>query len=363
MDISIFLELAYADPDRRDLSAVFEQGLQQVELADKLGYRNVWITEHHFLPGFSASSSPEIFLAAAAVRTKNIRLGHGIVLLPYRINHPLRIAERVATLDSISGGRVDWGGGRAISEIELGAFGVDPDDTVHQWEEALAAIPQMWMNDEFEWDTPTLQVPKRNVVPKPLQEPHPPMFVAATQPRSLEFAGKNGLGVLGFGVQQSDAGSFVEIYEKCIADANPIGGFVTKRFNVFIIALCLEEQQEALDVQVPNFRRYWEYVEQLYKPWTKLDKPPESYRYALESILTAQEAMQKTSMEELSAAGGAAVGDIDHCVETLQVLADAGVDEVMLHMGSFATPHDKVMRSIELFATEVLPRVKQSTKV
>jgi alkanesulfonate monooxygenase SsuD/methylene tetrahydromethanopterin reductase-like flavin-dependent oxidoreductase (luciferase family) len=362
MDISIFLELAYDDPMRRDFAEVFENGLQQVELADRLGYRNVWITEHHFLPGFSASAAPEIFLAAAAARTKNIRLGHGIVLLPFKINHPLRIAERVATLDAISGGRVDWGGGRAISSIELDAFGVLPDDTRPQWEEALAAIPQMWMNDEFEWDSPLLQIPKRNVLPKPTQTPHPPMFVAATQPSSIEFAGKNGLGVLGFGVQQSEAGTFVEQYERAIADAVPLGAFINKRFNVFTIALCLEDQQEALDTQVPNFQRYWDYVEELYKPWTKGEKP-QSYSWALEHIFTTLDAMRGTSMEDLTAMGGAAIGDVDHCVQTLQVLSDAGCDEVMLHMGSFSTPHEKVMRSIELFATEVLPRVQQRAAV
>jgi alkanesulfonate monooxygenase SsuD/methylene tetrahydromethanopterin reductase-like flavin-dependent oxidoreductase (luciferase family) len=362
MDISIFLELAYGDPLRRDFSEVFEEGLQQVELADKLGYRNVWITEHHFLPGFSASSAPEIFLAAAAARTERIRLGHGITLLPFTINHPLRVAERVATLDSISNGRVDWGGGRAISSIELDAFGVAPDDTKPQWEEALAAIPRMWMEDEFEWDSATLKIPKRNVLPKPVQDPHPPMFVAATQPKSVEFAGQNGLGILGFGVQQTDAGSFVELYEKALADAQPIGGFVNKRFNVFTIALCCEDQQEALDIQVPNFQRYWDYVEELYKPWTEGDKP-QSYSWALEHIFTTLDAMRGTSMEDLTAAGGAAIGDVDHCVQTLQVLADAGVDEVMLHMGSFTTPHEKVMKSIELFASEVLPRVRDKAAV
>lgn len=355
MDISLFLELAYDDPLSRDGSRVFEEALEQVQLADQLGYRNVWITEHHFLPGFSLSSSPEIFLAAAAMRTRRIRLGHGIVLLPFKINHPLRVAERAATLDTISGGRLDWGGGRALSEIELAAFGVPADQTQPEWREALAAIPRMWMDQEFEWDTELLQVPKRAVLPKPRQNPHPPMFVAATQPYSVEFAAQNGLGVLGFGIQQTDAGSFVDLYKRTIADAKPIGGFVNNRFNVFTIALCLDDQEEAVKIQGPNFERYGDYVSDLYKPWTEGEQP-RTYAWALERI-TALETMRNTSMEDLSNAGGAAIGGIDDCVRSLRVFADAGADEVMLHMGSFSTPHDKVMRSIELFAKEVLPRV------
>src|SRR5436309_9862174 len=112
----------------------FDQCVEQVLLADQLGYKGVWFTEHHFLPGFSYSSAPELVLSHLAAKTKNIRLGHGIVLLPFRINHPLRVAERIATLDVLSNGRVDFGGGRAISESELSGFKVDPEVTRAQWE-------------------------------------------------------------------------------------------------------------------------------------------------------------------------------------------------------------------------------------
>ena len=113
-------------------------------LADQLGDRSVWFTEHHFLPGFSYSSTPEPVLAHLAARTKNIRLGQRIVLLPFSINHPLRVAERIATLDVLSNGRVEFGGGRAISESELAGFEVDPDDTRPQWEVSLRILPKIW---------------------------------------------------------------------------------------------------------------------------------------------------------------------------------------------------------------------------
>ncbi len=126
------------------------------------------------------SPAPEVFLAALARETKKIRLGHAIVLLPHSINHPLRVAERIAVLDILSDGRVEFGGGRAISESELSAFGVDPDDTRPQWEEALRMLPRMWTEETFSWESKTLPVPPRAVVPKPVQKPHPPMWVSAT---------------------------------------------------------------------------------------------------------------------------------------------------------------------------------------
>src|ERR1700751_4381523 len=166
-----------------------DECLEQTMLADRLGYKGVWFTEHHFLPGFSYSSSPELVLAHLAARTKNIRLGHGIVLLPFHINHPLGVADRIATLDLLSNGRVEFGGGRAISESELSGFEVDPDDTRRQWEESLSILPRIWTQETFEYQSPTLKTPARRVVPKPVQKPHPPMWVAATQPATLEFAG------------------------------------------------------------------------------------------------------------------------------------------------------------------------------
>ena len=145
-----------------------------------------------------------------AAKTKNIRLGHGIVLLPFRINHPVRVAERIATLDVLSNGRVDFGGGRAISESELSGFEVDPEVTRAQWEESLAILPKAWTQDTFSWESPTMKIPERQVVPKPVQKPHPPMWVACTQPASIEFAGDNGIGVLGFGIGQGQSNDYVQ---------------------------------------------------------------------------------------------------------------------------------------------------------
>lgn len=362
MDLSLIYELETADTSEAGVKRVFQECLEQVQLADSLGYNSVWFTEHHFLERFSYSSAPEVFLPFLAANTKNIRLGHGIVLLPFNINHPLRVAERVATLDVLSNGRVNFGGGRAISESELSAFGVDPEVTRPQWEESLRMLPKMWTEDTFSWDSPTMKIPDRTVIPKPVQKPHPPMSVACTQPASIEFAGNNGLGVLGFGIGVDGSNSYVELYREKIKNCTPIGKTVTNRFSLFVTGLCCDTDEEALRLRGPDMRAYNDQVRQLFAPWVG-GKAPTSYKWFMDHWKESDALMQNTSMEDIVAAGGAAIGSPETCVKVLQKLADAGVDEVMLFLQSYTTPHKAVLRSIELFAKEVMPKVKIPAKV
>src|SRR5213594_4461526 len=167
----------------------YHDALDQIELADKVGFDYVWEVEHHFLVEYSHSSAPEVFLAAASQRTKNIRIGQGVALLPNPFNHPIRVAERAAALDIVSDGRLELGTGRSITEQELGGFGIDPADSRPMWEEAIQMIPKMWQTEEFAWEGDYFVVPPRNVLPKPVQKPHPPLWMACTQPDSFRIAG------------------------------------------------------------------------------------------------------------------------------------------------------------------------------
>ena len=157
-----------------DEERLLADALEQVELADRLGIDYVWEVEHHFLEEYSHSAAPEVFLAAASQRTSRIRLGHGIVQVPPAVNHPARVAERVATLDLISGGRVEFGTGEGSSQIELGGFGVDRELKRAQWEESLDAITRMFVEEPFAgYDGRWISMPPRNVIPKPKQRPAP----------------------------------------------------------------------------------------------------------------------------------------------------------------------------------------------
>ena len=178
----------------------YHQALEQICLADELGYDQVWEVEHHFLEEYSHSSAPEVFLAAAAAQTKNIHIGQGIALCLPGVNHPARIAERAAALDIISNGRLEFGTGRSATWTELGGFQVEPDDTKEQWDEVIRAIPRMWTEESFEWDGKYFQMPARNVLPKPVQQPHPPMWVAVSSPETAIQAAERGLGLLGVSI-------------------------------------------------------------------------------------------------------------------------------------------------------------------
>lgn len=360
MELSVFYELETSDPSRESVRRIYKECVEQVQLADSLGYRTIWFTEHHFLERFSYSSAPEEVLAFLAAKTNRIRLGHGIVLLPFNINHPLRVAERIVVLDNLSNGRVEFGGGRAICESELSAFHVDPDLTRPQWEEALAMLPRIWTEDKFKWDSKLIQVPERAVIPKPVQQPHPPMSIACTQASTVEFAGENGLGVLGFGISEGVSNEYVRTYREKIKSCKPIGKFVNNRFSVLRMALCSPNDREALDLQGANVKMYTHQTRELFAPWID-GKAPSSYAKIIENFVKGFEQIDKVSIEDVVKAGGACIGDPARCVDSLQFLEDAGVDEVMLFMQLYTTPHDQIMRSIDLFANKVLPKIKTSS--
>src|SRR5688572_23974298 len=198
---------------------LLKDAVEQVKLADRLGIDYVWEVEHHFLEEYSHSSAPEVFLAACSQVTKNIRLGHGIVQLPFNFNPTARIAERIATLDLLSDGRVDFGTGEAGSETELGGFGIDPNDKRSQWIEALDAVTRMFVEEPFAgYDGDYLKMPPRNVVPKPFQKLHPPMWVACSRRETIHLAATKGIGALSFSfVEPAEAKAWVDDYYATLA--------------------------------------------------------------------------------------------------------------------------------------------------
>jgi alkanesulfonate monooxygenase SsuD/methylene tetrahydromethanopterin reductase-like flavin-dependent oxidoreductase (luciferase family) len=186
---SLLLEVQLTDPtparEQRALLDTVEQGV----LAEELGYDGVWAVEHHGLREYSHSSAPEVLLSFIAARTERIAIGHAVTLTPGRYNHPIRVAERIATLDVLSGGRVRWGSGKSASRTEQGSFEIDPDDLDGQWREALDMIPRMWRSDVFAWEGKHYSIPPTAVIPKPLLQPHPPIYAACSRPESIAVAG------------------------------------------------------------------------------------------------------------------------------------------------------------------------------
>ena len=197
MEFGIFYELQLPRPWEPDSEhKLYQNALTQVELADRLGYDYAWQVEHHFLEEYSHSPTPEMFLAAASQRTRQIKLAHGIMQLT--TSHPARVAERVATLDLLSNGRAVFGSGESASITELEPFGRVMEDKRQVWEDGLRAVIPMFKDGPCEYDGPYFKMPLRNVLPKPLQRPHPPLWVACSQLETIEMAGRRGLGALAF---------------------------------------------------------------------------------------------------------------------------------------------------------------------
>src|SRR5579864_5250103 len=230
---------------------LLNDALEQVELADKLGFHAVWEVEHHFLEEYSHSSAPEVFLAAASQRTKTVRLGHGIVQLPPGYNHPARVAERIATLDLISGGRVEFGTGESSSQMELGGFLIDRNLKHAQWEEALDAVTRMMVEQPFAgYQGRFISMPRRNVVPKPKQKPHPPLWVACSRRETIRTAARKGIGALSFSfIEPEEDKEWVDDYYRILASEEcvPAGFAVNPNLAVVVPFMCHPDEQTAIE--------------------------------------------------------------------------------------------------------------------
>jgi alkanesulfonate monooxygenase SsuD/methylene tetrahydromethanopterin reductase-like flavin-dependent oxidoreductase (luciferase family) len=355
----LLYELEYARPWPRDMEyRLFHEALDQITFADALGFDCVWEVEHHFLQEYSHSSAPEVFLGAVSQRTRRIRLGHGVVLLPGAYNHPIRVAERVATLDLLSDGRVEFGTGRSGTPLELDGFGIDPACSKDQWNEALRIIPRMWMEDPFIFEGRYYSIPPRSILPKPRQRPHPPLWVAASSPATFREAGERGIGVLCFIIgQPSHLGERIDVYRDALAHADPVGAVVNANVAGFTVTLCLDDDAEARAVGGPAALWYTAMLGSILGEWRGKSIP--GYEYYGE-LGTAASQQAGGDLDALIENGTFCIGDPDACVRTIEKYQAAGVDQMICLMQAGRIPHEKIMRSLELFATRVIPRFREA---
>ncbi len=346
MKFGIFYELQLPRPwTETSEYDLFQQALGQMELADRLGYDYVWMVEHHFLEEYSHCSAPEVFLGAASQRTKRIRLGHGIVQLT--TNQPQRVAERIATLDLLSGGRVDLGMGEAAGPAELHPFSVRVRDKRDRWEEAVRAIIPMFSRTSWEFHGQYHDFPARNVVPKPMQKPHPPLWVACSNIQTIADAGAWGMGALGFSfVSPEAARAWVHRYYNTLLraprrlaayPANPniaiVNGFMcaptdeeaialAAGWTFFIFALSYYGRK---GVDAPGQGNLW----REYQSWRGTEKAQAALRNGL-------------------------IGSPDTIRQRLRQFEAAHVDQVILLNQAGKTSDAAIRDSLDLFAREVM---------
>jgi alkanesulfonate monooxygenase SsuD/methylene tetrahydromethanopterin reductase-like flavin-dependent oxidoreductase (luciferase family) len=350
---------------------LLQDALEQIELADKLGFQHVWEVEHHFLEEYSHSSAPEVFLAAASQRTKNIRLGHGIVQSPPPFNHPARIAERIATLDLVSGGRVDFGTGESSSEAELGGFVIDPEQKRKMWEEGLRVAVRCLTEEPFTgFSGDYVTMPPRNVVPKPRQKPHPPLWVACSRRDTIHLAAQKGIGALAFAfVDPEEARYWVDDYHTTLdRQGVPIGDAVNPNIACVTTFMCHEDEDVALErgIEGANFFGYslaHYYVFGRHHPartsvWDEFQRRRAEQGYDPEAVLAANENQDRLGAKVVQDGVGGlrgAVGTPEQIREYLRRYEECGVDQVIFCSQAGKNRHEDIMESLELFGKEVLP--------
>lgn len=337
----------------------FSDHLTQCALADELGFDSVWVTEHHFLEEYSHSSAPEVFLGAVAARTSRIRLGHGIRHTPPLINPPARIAEALGTLDIISNGRVEFGFGEGATRLELAAHGINAKEKRAMSLEAAEQIANMMAMTPYPgWRSNYFEMACRNVVPKPLQKPHPPMWMACTNRETIKEAARRGVGALAFTyVDPRDAGEWAKTYydiiksEECV----PLGHTVNARIAMVSGLSIADDRAEGVrqGFHCANF-----------------------FRFALESTILRDSVpghsnlwddymkeVGRPDQVEAAAAEAVAAGDAylgpsgtpEDVARRLRVLADAGIDDVLFTIQGGWRSHENICENLSRFAKEIMP--------
>jgi alkanesulfonate monooxygenase SsuD/methylene tetrahydromethanopterin reductase-like flavin-dependent oxidoreductase (luciferase family) len=349
---------------------LLSDALEQIEIADRSGIDYVWEVEHHFLEEYSHSSAPEVFLAAASQRTRRIRLGHGIVQAPSAVNHPARIAERIATLDLVSDGRVDFGTGEASSAAELGGFGVPRDAKRAMWEETLDVVTRMFTEQPFAgYSGDFVTMPPRHVLPRPLQKPHPPLWVACSRRETIHLAARSGIGALSFSfVEPEDAARWVREYYDLIASEEcvPRGFAVNANVAVVLPMMLHPDEATAIDRGIDGAHFFAYSLSHYYGGgthlvgdsdlWQRFRADRAQYGFAREIVhANAQPLAVRLLQAGLGSLRGA-VGTPAQVTDLIARYEAAGVDQVMFVLQAGSNRHEHICESIELFAREVLPR-------
>ena len=358
MEFGIFIQ-GYTPQFRRDVDPDAEHhslmdDVELVQAADRAGFKYVWATEHHFLDEYSHLSASDVVLGYLAHATERIHLGSGIFNPLAQVNHPAKVAERVAMLDHLSGGRFEFGTGRGAGSHEILGFlhrdGItDTSATKEMWEETIGEFAKMWMQEEYEgFEGKWWSLPPRKVLPKPWMKPHPAMWYAAGNTTSYAMAARKGLGVLGFSIGSIDAlGPVMEAYKKEVVNAEPVGAYVNDNIMVTSAAYVAEDRETAYDWATAPHNSYlgsnvYRYHDTFPHPpqvpnWPELI--PDSTREAIPTMIQS----------------GAVLGDPDDALEQCQRWEAAGADQLVFGLGTAAK--EQSLEMIRLMGEHVIPKI------
>jgi alkanesulfonate monooxygenase SsuD/methylene tetrahydromethanopterin reductase-like flavin-dependent oxidoreductase (luciferase family) len=337
----------------------YREALEQIRLGDEMAFQTVWCVEHHFREGRSHSPSSEVVLGALSQATRNIRLGFGVVLMPFGFIHPARVAEKVATVDVLSGGRVEWGTGRS-TPMEQTAFHVDREKSRDDWKEAIEIVIGMWENEYFEYHSPRFDFPRRMVTPKPVQDPHPPAWMAATSQGSSAVAGRLGLGLLSFAIMQplQKMAEHIRDYREAQKNVKPLTRVVNNRVAAYTLVHCAGTFAQCEENGI------WDSVWWWYKNLAEFTLEWEFPHFSQEEKDQIFPLLRKHATGDLDPktfheADMIIVGDPDQCLEKMIKYAELGVDQLICYSQFGYLPHESIMRSIELCGTKLIPELEK----
>jgi alkanesulfonate monooxygenase SsuD/methylene tetrahydromethanopterin reductase-like flavin-dependent oxidoreductase (luciferase family) len=352
MEFGIFSQMH--TPFDEDEHSRFLREIEVAEAVEAAGFKYDWAPEHHFLKNYSHQPAPEVFLSWVAARTKRIHVGTAITNITAAVNHPARVAERIATMDHLSEGRVEFGTGRGSSSAEWGGFAIpSAQETKPMWRESLDQIPRMWRDEPYEFEGKYFRMPKRDVLPKPYSKPHPPMWLACSSPPTFIECGELGLGALcfTFGTPAEIAGhvkNYKEAIKRC---KKPVGEYINDNIAVTTNMFCLPDGDEARRVFCGART---EYFSQLFFSW--LDSIPRPAFMPKEGPIPKLPPPTPEQLKEGLKGGGRQIGSPEEIIPVIQMYADIGVDQLIYSPLTLTMDQKLVLASIETFGKHVLPK-------
>lgn len=381
MKFSMIFEAQMAYPTPEHEREVIHNCLEQAVYGEEMGFDTIWAVEHHSLLRYAHMSAPEIFLTAVAARTKRVRIGHGVVCMPFNYNFPVRVCERAAMLDIISNGRVNLGAGRGGTLQEQSACNVDPDRTYEEVEEALRIIGQAWQKETFEWRGKllTIKAPEGNppltIIPRPVQWPHPPLFLACTKPETVVKAAEYGVGALVMGFAGPDSvAEQRRMYDEAAARSGTTHNVSTVQ-NHYMAALCPtivgEDREQARQIGARGQRFFGEAIKQ----WSAGGAPPsedtehdDNFAFMerkkqemLDRYDRGEVPAQFHNQRSLFAAAfnvDHAYGDYRDAIAYVERLEAAGADEIMCFIQLGTVPHPVCMETIRIWGEKIIPHFR-----
>ncbi|HKR87458.1 MAG TPA: LLM class flavin-dependent oxidoreductase [Phenylobacterium sp.] len=368
MDLSLLYEFDVPQPwegehpwgQRLAERKAYQESIEQIVLADAVGFDTVWCVEHHFRENRSHMPCNEVVLGALSQITKRIKLGFGVTLMPHEFIHPARVAEKVATVDVLSGGRAVWGMGRS-TPMEQTAFGVDIARSKDKMCAAARTVVGMWAEQYYEEHSEFLEFPKRMVTPKPWQDPHPPAWMAASTESSAVMAGENGCGLLCFSIMQplDKLKTLIDHYRQAQQRAKPLTSVHTNKVGIYTLVHCTDSRDTFEENRLWDSMWWWyKGLAEFHLKWEFAHLSAEQQEKAFP--LLQRQARGDFDITEFDKEDMVIVGTPEECVQKLLRYEEAGVDQLLCYMNFGFLPNSAVLRSIELLGTKVLPELKKA---